>query len=160
MSNKKTNQKNKILAVSSFGGHWVQLLRIVQPLEQDYDISYICTNKKSSTMAPGKHVYNIMDFSRWNAWRMIPSFFNIFYVLIKERPNTVLSTGAAPGFLVLVVAKFLFLRKTIWIDSLANAYKLSFCGKLAAKMPIDYVYTQWEHLSNERVKYAGNTLGC
>ena len=62
MSNKKTNKKNKILAVSSFGGHWVQLLRIVQPLEQDYDISYICTNKKSSTMAHGKHVYNIMDF--------------------------------------------------------------------------------------------------
>lgn len=110
-------------------------------------------------MVDGKKFYSITDFSRWNAWKMFFAVFSIIWILLKERPTTIISTGAAPGLLVLLIAKFLFFRKTIWIDSFANASQLSFCGKLALKFSIDHVYTQWEHLCDSRIKYSGNILG-
>lgn len=159
MSETALTKKKKIFAVASFGGHWIQLLRIAKPLEEFYNITYISTNKKCSTMVDGKKFYSITDFSRWNAWKMFFAVFSIIWILLKERPTTIISTGAAPGLLVLLIAKFLFFRKTIWIDSFANASQLSFCGKLALKFSIDHVYTQWEHLCDSRIKYSGNILG-
>lgn len=159
MSETALTKKKKIFAVASFGGHWIQLLRITKPLEQFYDITYISTSKKCSSMVSGKKFYSITNFSRWDVWKLLFDAIPIIVILFKERPSTIISTGAAPGLLVLLIAKFLFLKKTIWIDSLANASQLSFCGKLAQKLSIDHVYTQWEHLSDSRIKYSGNILG-
>lgn len=152
-------ERKKVLAVASFGGHWVQLLRITKPLEDFYDIFFISTNSKCASMVPGKKFSSIVDFSRWNAWKMFLNIFKIMWIIARERPSTVISTGAAPGLLVLLIAKYLFFKKTIWVDSIANASKLSYCGVLAAKFSIDHIYTQWEHLANEHIKYAGNILG-
>ena len=55
----------KILAVASIGGHWVQLLRIVRPLENNYDIVYMSTHEKCSAMVGGRQFYKMQDFSRW-----------------------------------------------------------------------------------------------
>lgn len=159
MSTTDSIKKKRIFAVASFGGHWIQLLRIAKPLEEFYDITYICTNSKCSAMVAGNNFYRITDFSRWDAWKVFFALYHIIWILFKERPKVVISTGAAPGLLVLLIAKYLFLKKTIWIDSFANASKLSFCGKLAKKLSIDHVYTQWEHLSDSRTKYSGNILG-
>ena len=67
--------------------------------------------------------------------------------------------GAAPGLLVLLLAKYVFRKKTIWVDSIANVAKMSACGRYAVKLGIDHVYSQWEHLAVGKVKYAGNVLG-
>lgn len=159
MSKTDSTKKKKVFAVASFGGHWIQLLRIVRPLEEFYDITYICTNSKCASMVPERPFFKITDFSRWNAWKMVFAVFSIIRMFIKQRPDVLISTGAAPGLLVLLIGKYLFFRKTIWIDSFANASQLSFCGKLAKKLSISHVYTQWEHLSDSQVKYSGNILG-
>lgn len=153
------DHKKNILAVASFGGHWMQLLRIAFPLETFYNISYASTSKKCSTMVPNRKFYHLTNFSRWNMWRMPFAFFSALSILFKEHPTAVLSTGAAPGLLVLIIAKYLFSRETIWVDSFANAAQLSFCGKLAVKLHIDHVYTQWEHLGGPAVKYSGSIIG-
>lgn len=153
------DHKKNILAVASFGGHWMQLLRIAFPLETFYNISYASTSKKCSTMVPNRKFYHLTDFSRWNVWRIPFALLSVIAILLKERPSTVISTGAAPGLLVLIIAKYLFFRKTIWVDSFANAGQLSFCGKMAVKLHIDHVYTQWEHLSGPAVKYSGSIIG-
>jgi UDP-N-acetylglucosamine:LPS N-acetylglucosamine transferase len=150
--------KKKILAVASIGGHWIQLLRITAGLAADYDISYVSSNPKWADLVKGKF-YAICEFSRWDAWKM---FFCVPYVLMilqKEKPSVVLSTGAAPGLLVLLLAKYVFRKKTIWVDSIANVAKMSACGRYAVKLGIDHVYSQWEHLAVGKVKYAGNVLG-
>ena len=152
-------EKKKIIAVASFGGHWIQLLRFAKPLEDVYDVSYVSTNEKCSSWVSGKRFYSIADFSRWNAWKMFFVAFHVMWILLKERPDAVVSTGAAPGLIFLLISKYVFLRNTIWIDSFANAEKLSCCGKLAVRFRINHVYTQWEHLSDGSVKYSGNILG-
>ncbi|MBP5246644.1 MAG: hypothetical protein J6Z31_02150 [Fibrobacter sp.] len=150
--------KKKILAVASIGGHWIQLLRIIAGLASDYDVSYVSSNPKWAESVKGKF-YAICEFSRWDAWKMLICVPYVLMILKKEKPDVVLSTGAAPGLLVLLLAKYVFRKKTIWVDSIANVAKLSACGRYAVKLGVDHVYSQWEHLATDKVKFAGNVLG-
>jgi UDP-N-acetylglucosamine:LPS N-acetylglucosamine transferase len=149
--------KRKILAVASIGGHWVQLLRISRSLENKYDVVYLSTHPKCSKMVEGNKYYLIQDFSRWDAWKLIPSLFRNLYIILKERPDAIITTGAAPGLICLFAGKLLF-KKTIWIDSIANVQNLSASGRIASKFA-SKVYTQWKDLSNDKIIFAGSVLG-
>lgn len=147
----------KILAVASIGGHWVQLLRIARPLEERYEVVYMSTHPKCKSMVGDCRFHAIMDFSRWNAWKMLPVSFKILTFLLKERPAAIITTGAAPGLLTVLVGRMVGI-KTIWVDSIANVQTMSACGKLARKFA-DWVYTQWPELASAQVHYAGNIFG-
>lgn len=150
-------KKKKILAVSSIGGHWVQLLRIARSMESQYEVVYMCTHPKCKTMIGDCRFHTMMDFSRWNAWKMVPASFKILAILIKERPTAIITTGAAPGLLTLILGRMIGI-KTIWVDSVANVKTMSGCGKLARKFA-NHVYTQWPELVTAQVHYAGNIFG-
>ena len=66
------------------------------------------------------------------------------WLVLKFRPDVVITTGAAPGLVALQIGK-LFGARTVWIDSLANAEKISLSGKLAERYA-DLWLTQWPHL--------------
>ncbi len=149
--------KKKIIVAASLGGHWIQLLRIAKPLEQRYDVTYMSTHVKCRTMVDGRRFYSISDFNRRNAWKMFAAVFKCLLVLLLVRPSAVVTTGAAPGLLVLVLAR-LFGAKTIWIDSVANVKTLSACGHLARYLA-KHVYTQWPDLANDNVDFVGNIFG-
>lgn len=146
----------KILAISSIGGHWIQLLRLV-PAFKEFEVIYASTHDKCATMIPQTSTfYTITDFSRWNPIKVIPTFFTICRIFIKESPDVVISTGAAPGLIAILIGR-LFLKKTIWVDSIANVEKLSLSGRVASKIA-HRVYTQWEHLADNNIIYKGNIL--
>lgn len=149
--------QKKVLCAASIGGHWIQLLRIAKPLEQYYDIAYMSTHDKCATMVDGHPFYKMSDFSRWDAWKLIPEFFHQWHIQRKINPDAVISTGAAPGLVCLFVAK-LRGSTTIWIDSEANVEKPSASGKMAALFA-SFVYTQWEELADDKFRYAGNIFG-
>ena len=147
----------KIIAVASIGGHWVQLLRIAKPLEEHYEVVYMSTHPKCKSMIGSHRFHTITDFSRWDAWKMLPASFKILSFLLKERPAAIISTGAAPGLLTIVIGRMVGI-KTIWVDSVANVQTMSACGKLARKFA-NHVYTQWPGLATAQVHYAGNIFG-
>lgn len=150
-------KQKRVLVVASIGGHWIQLLRIAKTLEAYYDVAYMSTHKKCKTMVGEKRFYRLMDFNRRNAWKMAIAVFISLWTLIKERPSAVITTGAAPGLLVIIIARIFFI-KTIWIDSIANVKTLSGCGHLARYFA-KYVYTQWPNLAEHHVDYVGNIFG-
>ena len=147
----------KIIAVASIGGHWVQLLRIAKPLEEHYEVVYMSTHPKCKSMVGNHRFHTIIDFSRWDAWKMLPASFKILTFLLKERPTAIITTGAAPGLLTIVIGRIIGI-KTIWVDSVANVQTMSACGKLARKFA-NYSYTQWPALATSQVHYAGNIFG-
>lgn len=151
------NKLPKILAVSSIGGHWIQLLRIIRPLEKEFTVDYMCTHIKCATMVEGKKFYKIEDFSRWNAYKIPIALFKDIRIIRKCKPDIVITTGAAPGLICLLAAKFCGI-KTIWIDSIANVEHLSASGKVAIKLA-DRVYTQWPDLAAKNIIYKGNIFG-
>lgn len=149
--------KKKVLAIASIGGHWVQLLRIARPMEERYEMIYVSIHPKCATMVEGQRFYQTADFSRSDAWKLIPSFFKAIRIIWQENPNTIITTGAAPGLAYLLAGKFLG-KKTIWIDSIANADHLSASGRMASKFT-SRTYTQWKDLATGKIKYAGNVFG-
>ncbi len=150
-------ERKKIFAVASIGGHWVQLLRIANQMEKNYEVVYLCTHPKCATMVNGKRFLLIEDFSRWNFYRLVPSFFKAIKLIAKEKPAAIISTGAAPGLMMLLAGKLLG-KKTIWIDSVANVQHLSFSGRLASKF-CSRIYTQWKDNAMKQVVYSGNIFG-
>ena len=78
-------------------------------------------------------------------------------IVRKEKPDGVITTGAAPGLIVLFAA-FLMGKQTIWVDSIANVNHLSLCGRVAKKFATK-CYTQWEELGKDSVNFAGNVIG-
>jgi len=144
----------KIIAVASIGGHWIQLLRIAQPMAEHYEMVYVSTHPKCATMVEGQKFFQTADFSRSDAWKLIPSFFKAIKTIRQEKPDAIITTGAAPGLVYLLAGKLLG-RKTIWIDSIANVNHLSLSGRIAAIF-VSRVYTQWQHLSTEKINYAGD----
>jgi hypothetical protein len=76
---------------------------------------------------------------------------------LVEKPDVVISTGAAPGYFAIRIGRLLRMR-TIWIDSIANADELSMSGAKAGAFA-DLWLTQWPHLASQNgPKYLGNVL--
>lgn len=98
------------------------------------------------------------DASLKNAYRLLLDFRKIIAILRRERPDYVLSTGAAPGLFFCLVAK-VFGYRTIWVDSVANCTHLSLSGKIASRF-CTLTLSQWPDLAiaNKRVKYYGGLL--
>ena len=160
----------KILAVSSPGGHWVQLNKICNKLEVKHPVIYATPRsqyqlkKKDTNKAdPAKGsdgertVHNILDVSADNKPMLLPLAVQMLFLLFKERPQTIISTGAAPGVVAILLGKYLGI-KTIWIDSIANVQQLSRSGRMV-KSHADVVITQWEPLSDgENIRHKGAVL--
>ena len=150
-------KKLKVFAVASIGGHWVQLLRIAKALEKEFDVVYMSTHEKCATMVEGRVYYSMNDFSRWDFYKMFPELLHSIYIICKEKPSIVITTGAAPGLVCLFAAKICGIR-TVWIDSIANVEHISFSGRIASKFA-SRIYTQWPSLGGNKVIFAGNIFG-
>jgi len=156
MSSAKTSSRRKILALSSGGGHWLQLCRLL-PAFQDHDVVLATTHAGYSSQAQGYRFRAIPDATRWNKLKLVWLSCHVLILLLRERPDIVISTGAAPGYLALRLGKLLRMR-TIWVDSIANAKELSLSGQKIGPYA-DLWLTQWEHLARPGgPHYAGSVL--
>jgi len=137
-------RKKKILAISSGGGHWIQLLRL-RPAFEGSDITYACVRKSYSEDVPGEHFVAITDATRWDRLQLLKMLFQVAWLVLILRPDVVITTGAGPGYAAVRFGKWMRAR-TIWIDSIANAETMSLSGAMLAKHA-DMWLTQWPHLA-------------
>jgi UDP-N-acetylglucosamine:LPS N-acetylglucosamine transferase len=146
----------KVLAVSSGGGHWVQLARVLPALE-GHRLFVVTTDASRRGEVACERFFVVRDASRWNKLGLLFTALGLSWILLRVRPRVVLSTGAAPGFLALLLAKA-FGARTLWIDSIANAERLSLSGEKAGRVA-DLWLTQWAHLARpDGPHYRGSVL--
>ncbi|UCD75127.1 MAG: hypothetical protein JSV91_15250 [Phycisphaerales bacterium] len=146
----------KILAVASGGGHWVELLRVMRGIE-DADVVYVTVQRDYRHEVEGRRFHLINDATRWNKVAAALMAFRVLLIFLWERPDVVITTGAAPGYFALRFGRWLGAR-TVWIDSIANAEELSLSGQMAGRYA-DLWLTQWSHLAREGgPEYAGAVL--
>lgn len=151
------SKKQKILAIASPGGHWIQLNKICNEMESRFDVVYATPGTQYGSQQSQRKIYNITDASADSKLKLIPLAFQLLWIMAKERPTAIISTGAAPGAIAFLLAKVLPI-KTIWVDSIANTAKLSRSGEMV-KNHASLVVTQWKPLSDgEKVRYAGSVL--
>lgn len=135
------------MAIASGGGHWVQLMRL-KPAFDGLDVFYVSLDPTASVDVPTRKYYTIRDASRKQKWAFIIVALQVLRILIVERPKVLITTGSAPALIALILAKYIFRTKTIWIDSIANAERLSTSGQKAGEFA-DIWLTQWPHLSDD-----------
>jgi hypothetical protein len=81
----------------------------------------------------------------------------LFFVMLRVRPDAVITTGAAPGYFAIRLGR-LFGARTVWIDSIANAEEMSLSGQ-KVRHHADLWLTQWEHLATpDGPQYLGSVL--
>lgn len=146
----------KVLAVSSGGGHWIELQRLM-PAFVMHDVHFATVNESYCTEEMVDRFHLITDATRSTPLSLLQMTLELCGVIFKVRPEIVVSTGAAPGLLGLLLAKLVG-AKTIWVDSIANVDELSGSGRYARKVA-DLWLTQWEHLAGpDGPEFAGKVL--
>lgn len=133
------------MAIASGGGHWVQMRRIM-PAFAGLDVVYVSVDPSSATDVPGSTYYTVRNVSRRDRVGFAVLVAQLVRILARERPDLVITTGAAPGLVALSLAKTLFRARTVWIDSIANVERLSSSGK-HARWVADVWLTQLQHLA-------------
>ena len=141
--NRPSPTQPRVLAVASGGGHWVQLSRLLPSLEGcDLALASVSAEYGSQLTA---RFYVFKDATRWNKFGLMRQAAKLLWIFLKERPDIVVSTGAAPGYLALRIGKALGAR-TIWVDSIANVERLSLSGQRVGPFA-DLWLTQWPELA-------------
>ena len=138
-----SRNNRKLLAVASGGGHWVQLLRL-RPAFSGLRVEYISTNAAYAKDVEDR-LHTVTDANLWNKLRLLKMFAEVAWIVLKVRPDVVVTTGAAPGFAAIFFGRLLGAR-TVWIDSIANSEELSNSGKQARRWATAWA-TQWSHLA-------------
>jgi UDP-N-acetylglucosamine:LPS N-acetylglucosamine transferase len=146
----------KLLAVSSGGGHWVQLLRVAAAF-QNCDVTFVTTHASYRSQVTGHKFCTVNDSSRSSKFGLVKTAGQLAWIIWTEKPDIVITTGAAPGYLALRLARFINAR-TIWLDSIANVDQLSLSGLRVGRYA-DLWLTQWPHLAKpEGPHYGGSVL--
>jgi UDP-N-acetylglucosamine:LPS N-acetylglucosamine transferase len=146
----------KVLAVSSGGGHWVELLRILPALE-GHQVHFVTVQPDYRQDVAGSPFFTVRDATRWNPFGAVLSAAKMFTVVARVRPDIVISTGAAPGYFAVRFGK-LFGARTIWVDTLADVSGLSMAGRMAGKYT-DLWLTQWPEVAQpDGPEYAGQVI--
>lgn len=138
-------KKLTILAISSGGGHWVQLLRLRKAFD-NHEAHYASVNNAYAQDIEGDDYSTIPDATRWNKLKLLWMMLKILLLIAKTRPDVIITTGAAPGYFALLIGKTVFKCKTVWLDSIANVEVMSLSGQKVSRFA-DLWLTQWEHLS-------------
>jgi UDP-N-acetylglucosamine:LPS N-acetylglucosamine transferase len=149
-------EKRKILAVASSGGHWTQLLRL-RPAFEGHEVVFVTTQPDSRSEVAPHRFHRVPDANRNGKLRVLLLMLRTFLVVLRERPDVVISTGAAPGYFAIRFGR-LFGARTLWLESIANAEELSLSTRLVRPYA-DLLLTQWPHLARpEGPHYRGSVL--
>lgn len=149
-------KRKRILAVASGGGHWEQLM-LMRDAWNDQDVYYACTIRGIGGDTGLANVHHLSDCNRSSRLDAIKCALSALLLLIRLRPDHVVTTGALPGLITLILAKWLGTR-TIWIDSVANAEEMSLAGQRARKYA-DLWLSQWPHVAKASgATFSGSVL--
>ena len=95
-----------------------------------------------------------------NIFVFLYNVFKCISIVLKFKPDTVVTTGAHTGGIMCYVAKILRPKtKIIYIESLAKTNSLSMTGNNVYKIA-DKFYVQWQSLADkyEKAEYIGRLM--
>lgn len=129
----------------------------LRPAFRGHFVVYVTVSETYRTHVGDAPLRVIDDVTRWDRLGMIKTTLQVLRILLEERPDVVVSTGALPGFFGVLLAKRLGAR-TIWVDSLANVDELSMSGE-KIDPHADLWLTQWPELARPGgPRFAGTVL--
>jgi len=137
----------KILLISSTGGHFKALCQLSCFWEKHEHSWVTFRNVTTEMILEGESVYWAFGPTNRNIPNLFRNLFLAIKVILKERPELVVSTGAGVAVPFIVLAKLLG-TQTAFIESFTRVKELSLSAKLARPF-IDKLYVQWPQLKTK-----------
>lgn len=145
----------KICLAASAGGHLSQLLKVAR-CTHGHDVSIVTTSEAvRGNLAKLGRVHVVGECNREHPLRVVGVLFRCMRIVLRERPNVIISTGAAPACLCCFLAKLLG-AKVVWVDSITNVERISLSGRMIRPLA-DLFLVQWPELVEKYpgVEYVG-----
>jgi UDP-N-acetylglucosamine:LPS N-acetylglucosamine transferase len=136
----------KICVVCSAGGHLLESFKLL-PAIKKYDFFYFTffVEHLKTTLEKYRTYFTINP--RRNPLKYPKVIYDSLKVLLKERPNVIVSTGAGITVPICIIGKILFRTKLIYIDCSAQVYKPSYTGRVLYWFS-DLFFVQWKYLKH------------
>ena len=150
----------KLCLVCSAGGHLEQMKRLERVYSRCNHFFIGSKNKHAAEFAKNKKSYFIKNPGRdqdaYNPFNLFISFFQSLRILLKEKPDFIISTGAGIAIPVCYAAKILG-AKIIFIASAACVSRLNLSSRIIYPIS-DLFFVQYEQLKNscKKAVYGGN----
>jgi len=126
---------------------------------QSHEAFYIVTTRilRERLLKLGR-VYVVGECNRQHPFRVLRTMCRCLIAIFKEKPDVVISTGAASGCMSSFIAKVLG-AKVIWIDSITNVEHLSLSGRMVRPIA-DLFLVQWPEMVKryKNVEYVGTVI--
>ncbi|ODG93165.1 polysaccharide biosynthesis protein [Gottfriedia luciferensis] len=147
----------RVCFAASSGGHLEQLM-MLYPLMIEND-SFIFTEKTTfNYYYKGIECHEVFQINRREKLfiiKLIMLIFITFFVLIKRKPDVIISTGALVTLPLCLVGK-IFGKKIVFIESFSKVNSPTLTGRIVYKFA-DLFIVQWEDMKKvyPKAKYGG-----
>ena len=148
----------KICLAASSGGHLTQLI-LLKGVWGENDHFFVTLRDYAAGELREHSVVYIVDWAnRQHPFKLLKLAVRCLRILLKERPDVILSTGAAVGCLMCVLGKLLG-KKVIWVETVSNVNALSLSGNIVRHFA-DLFLVQWPELAQKYkgVEYVGAVI--
>jgi len=147
----------KICVAASAGGHLTEVLQLKEVWKGKKHFFISDKRINALSLVKKEKIYFILP-PRRSYIRTAIAFIQTFFILLKENPDTIISTGAEIGYPALIIGHYLG-KKTIYIETLARINSPSLCGKLIYGK-VDHFYIQWPEQKKffPKAKYIGSVF--
>ena len=178
------NSKKSIMIILGSGGHTGEILLMIQKLDfNKFSECYFVSshndknseNKAKESIQIDKYKNTKFHFLKiYRARNVGQSFissipttiyalFQSFFILIKYRPNMVVTNGPGVAFPLLFIGFFLRILmilveyKIIFIESYCRTKSISLCGKIVEPLCDRFIFL-WKNLETKKREYLGKIL--
>ncbi len=134
----------KICLVGSSGGHLTHLY-LLKPMWEKYDRFWVTFDKvDAQSILKNEKMYPCYFPTNRNLFNLIRNTFLAVKVLLKEKPDIIISSGAAVAVPFFYLGK-LFRKKTVYIEVFDRIDASTMTGKLVYPVT-DLFIVQWEEM--------------
>jgi beta-1,4-N-acetylglucosaminyltransferase len=141
----------KVCLVCSHGGHLAEAMLIAQGLKERGREVFFITDS-DIPVGGDERVYYVRGYEN-NPLNGISIVCRELAIMLKERPDAVISTGAEVAVPALYMARFLFRRPTVHVECSAQVVNPSRTGRFVYPV-VDLFLVQWEGLLRQYGKKA------
>lgn len=140
---KQAGEMMKVALIASNGGHLTQVLQLLDAFEGHdiFFVTYFSTrDDEIRSIAPVHFCHNVVKRPYIFLWNIIWSFF----ILVKEKPEVVFSTGSEIAMPFFFWAKLLRIR-SFFIETWSAVNVVSTTGRFVYRLA-DVFWVQWPEL--------------
>ena len=146
VKSEKKSENIKICLVGSSGGHLTHLY-MLKPIWSNRNHFWVTFDKMdANSLLKNEKVYHCYFPTNRNIWNLIRNTFLAIRVLQKEKPDLIISSGAAVAVPFFYLGK-LRRAKTIYIEVFDRINKSTLTGKLVYPVTDKFI-VQWDEMKN------------